>query len=171
MEVPANLLPVERPPVLPLALRDPVKKRVPTLLSLPSATAAALAEPAGMAAMMPVPVSSVSRPVASSPARMSKPTMMKLARSDEPPWLMKGSVTPVSGISLVTPPMIRNAWNEMAAVRPVAENAARSLLARAAVVSPRTAKSMKSKITPVAPRSPISSPMAEKMKSEATTGM
>ena len=27
--------------------------------------------------------------------------MMKLARSDEPPWLMKGSVMPVSGMSRV----------------------------------------------------------------------
>ena len=126
---------------------------------------------AGMAAMMPVPVSSVSRPVASSPARMSRPTMMKLASSDEPPWLMNGSVTPVSGMSRVTPPTMRKAWNEMAAVRPVAENAARSLLARAAVVRPRTAKSMKSMSTAVAPSRPSSSPMAEKMKSEATTGM
>ena len=121
--------------------------------------------------MTPVPVSSAPRPVASSPARSKSATTMKLAKSDEPPWLMKGRVTPVSGMRRVTPPTMRNAWNEMEAVRPVAENAARSLLARAAVVRPRTAKSMNKSSTPEAPRSPISSPMVAKMKSDSTTGM
>ena len=37
---------------------------------------------------------SVPTPVPSSPQRKRKPTMMKLASSDEPPWLMKGSVMP-----------------------------------------------------------------------------
>lgn len=35
--------------------------------------------------------------------------MMKLAKSDEPPWLMKGRVRSVSGMSLVTPPTMMNA--------------------------------------------------------------
>ncbi len=96
---------------------------------------------------------------------------MKLAKSEEPPWLMKGSVTPVSGKNLVTPPTMRKAWKQMEVVRPAAVKAAMSDLARAAVAKPRTAKSMKSSSTALAPKRPISSPMAEKMKSEATTGM
>ena len=110
-------------------------------------------------------------PVASSPARSSRPTMMKLASSELPPWLMKGSVTPVSGSSLVTPPTMRNACTVIAAVRPTAVKADTSDLARAAVVSPRTANSIKAISTPEAPSRPISSPMAEKMKSDSTTGM
>ena len=124
-----------------------------------------------MAAMVPVPVSSASRPVASSPARSSSATMIKLASSEEPPWLMKGRVTPVSGIKRVTPPTIKKAWKLIAAVRPVALKAARSDLARAAVVRPRTAKSINRMSTAPPPSRPISSPMAEKIKSDSTTGM
>ena len=75
---------------------------------------------------------------------------MKLESSDEPPWLMNGSVTPVRGSRRVTPPTMRNAWNERDATRPTAVNALMSLLARAAVVRPRTASSMNS--SSVSPR-------------------
>ncbi len=78
-------------------------------------------------------------PVASSPQRSSRPTMMKLASREEPPWLMKGRVTPVRGSSLVTPPTIRKAWTVIAEVRPTAVKAETSDLARAAVERPRTA--------------------------------
>ena len=84
---------------------------------------------------------------------------------------MKGRVTPVSGTRRVTPPTMRNAWNEMEAVRPLAMKAARSDFARAATVRPRTANSMNSSRTAEPPSRPISSPMAEKMKSDSTTGM
>ena len=97
--------------------------------------------------------------------------MMKLDSSEEPPWLMKGRVTPVSGMRRVTPPTIRNAWKEMEAVRPLAMKAVRSDFARAATVRPRTANSMNSSSTADAPSRPISSPIAEKMKSDSTTGM
>ena len=97
--------------------------------------------------------------------------MMKLDSSEEPPWLMKGRVTPVSGMRRVTPPTMRNAWKEIAAVRPLAQNAARSDLARAAVVRPRTANNMNRNRTAAPPRRPISSPMAEKMKSDSTMGI
>ena len=150
------------------ALEEPrLKMRVPAEVRAGEEALAISARPA----MVPVPASSVSRPVASSPARSKRPTITKLARSDEPPWLIKGRVTPVRGMSLVTPPTIRNAWNEMAAVRPVAQKAARSDLARAAVTRPRTAKSMNRMMTAPPPRRPISSPMAEKMKSDSTTGI
>ena len=79
-------------------------------------------------------------PVPSSPQRRRKPTMMKPARSDEPPWLTKGSVMPVSGMSLVTPPTMMNACSTMTAVRPVAMNELTSDFARAAVRMPRIAK-------------------------------
>ena len=107
----------------------------------------------------------------SSPARSSSATAMKLESSEEPPWLMNGRVTPVRGSRRVTPPTMRNAWNERDATRPTAVNALMSLLARAAVVRPRTASSMNSSSTAAPPSRPISSAMAEKMKSLLTTGM
>ena len=97
--------------------------------------------------------------------------MMKLARSDEPPWLMKGSVRPVRGMSLVTPPTMMNACSTIMDVRPTATNELTSLFARAAVTKPRTAKHRNSSSTPAAPRRPISSAMAAKMKSLSTTGI
>ena len=107
----------------------------------------------------------------SSPARSRRPTITKLARRDVPPWLMKGRVTPVSGSSLVTPPTMMNAWMEMAQVRPTAAKAEQSDFARAAVARPRTQKSRKRISTADAPRSPISSPIAAKMKSLCTKGI
>ena len=97
--------------------------------------------------------------------------MMKLARSDEPPWLMKGSVMPVSGMSLVTPPTMMNACSTMTEVRPTAANELTSLFARAAVTNPRMAKHRNKSSTPAAPRRPISSAMSAKMKSLSTTGI
>ena len=97
--------------------------------------------------------------------------MMKLESSELPPWLMKGRVTPVRGRSLVTPPTMRKAWKPMTLVRPTAAKAEESDLARAAVAKPRTQKSMKRMMTAVLPRRPVSSAMAEKMKSDSTTGM
>ena len=79
-------------------------------------------------------------PVASSPARSSSATEMKLARSEDPPWLTKGRVRPVSGMSLVTPPTMMNACRMMIAVRPTAANELTSLFARAAVAMPRIAR-------------------------------
>ena len=97
--------------------------------------------------------------------------MMKLARSDEPPWLMKGSVMPVRGMRRVTPPTMMNACRTTMDVRPTATNELTSLFARAAVTKPRTAKHRNSSSTPAAPRRPISSAMAAKMKSLSATGI
>ena len=112
--------------------------------------------------------SSAPTPVPSSPQRSRNPTMMKLARSDEPPWLMKGSVMPVSGMSRVTPPTMMNACSTTTAVMPTAMNELTSLLARAAVTNPRMAKHRYRSSTPAAPRSPASSAMAAKTKSFST---
>ena len=122
-------------------------------------------------ALVPSPEGSAVRPVPSSPARRSRPMTMKLESRLEPPWLMNGRVTPVRGRSFVTPPTMRNAWKERAVVRPTAVNALMSLFARAAVVRPRTARSIKRSSTAAPPRRPISSATAEKMKSLFTTGM
>ena len=59
----------------------------------------------------------------------------------------------------------------MVVVRPTATNDAKSLFARAAVAKPRMAKLRNSSRTPAAPRRPISSAMAAKMKSDSTTGI
>ena len=96
---------------------------------------------------------------------------MKLARSEEPPWLMKGRVRPVSGMSLVTPPTMMNACKTMTLVMPTATNALTSLFARAAVANPRMPSERKSSSRAAAPRRPVSSAMAVKMKSLSTTGM
>ena len=71
----------------------------------------------------------------------------------------------------MTPPTMMNAWMEMAQVSPTAAKAEQSDLARAAVARPRTQKSRKRMRIADAPRRPISSPMAAKMKSLCTKGM
>ena len=124
-----------------------------------------------MAPICMVEVISHERPVASLPALSSNPTMSMLAISELPPWLMKGKVMPVSGMRPVTPPTMMKACKVIDAVRPAAVKAATSLLARAAVAKPRTAKSTYKIKTPPAPRRPISSAMALKMKSLSTMGM
>ena len=43
--------------------------------------------------------------------------------SDEPPRLMNGSGTPVTGTSATTTPMLTNAWPHSQAVMPVASSA------------------------------------------------
>ena len=88
---------------------------------------------------------------------------MKLASSEDPPWLTKGMVRPVSGMSLVTPPTMMKACRVIAAVRPVAMKDETSLFARAAVTMPRTARPRYRSSTPAAPRRPVSSAIAAKM--------
>jgi len=51
------------------------------------------------------------------------PTAARLIVSDEPPALMNGSVTPVTGMSVTTTPMLMNAWMHSQAVIPAASNA------------------------------------------------
>ena len=123
------------------------------------------------APMAPVWRISEFTPVPSSPQRSRQPTMMKLAMSDEPPWLMKGSVMPVSGMRRVTPPTMINACSTMMEVRPTAVNELTSDFARAAVTMPRMAKHKYSSSTPAAPSRPVSSAMTGKMKSLSATGM
>ena len=48
--------------------------------------------------------------------------LASLAKSDDPPWLMKGNVRPVSGMNRVTPPTMMKAWSTMMEVRPTATN-------------------------------------------------
>ena len=64
---------------LPLVYEEELAKRVPV------EAAAEATWSSVMAAMVPVPASSASRPVASSPARSNSATMIKLASSEEPP--------------------------------------------------------------------------------------
>ena len=89
---------------------------------------------------MPVVAISRSTPVPSSPHRNRKPTAMKLASSEDPPWLTNGKVRPVRGMSRVTPPTMMKACRTMVVVRPTATIELKSLFARAAVRYPRIAK-------------------------------
>ncbi len=50
---------------------------------------------------------------------------------------MKGRVTPVSGITRVTPPMITKAWIAKTAVRPAASSFEKPSLASSAILNPR----------------------------------
>ena len=51
---------------------------------------------------------------------------------------MKGRVTPVSGITRVTPPMITKACRAMIVVNPVARSFEKPSSARSAVLKPRS---------------------------------
>jgi hypothetical protein len=51
---------------------------------------------------------------------------------------MNGRVTPVRGITRVTPPMITNAWRAMIVVRPVARSFEKPSSASSAVLKPRS---------------------------------
>ena len=64
---------------------------------------------------------------------------------------MNGSVTPVSGISRVTPPMIRIACSPMAAVRPPASSFEKPSLAWAAMTKPRWMNTRKPSRMPTPP--------------------
>ena len=46
----------------------------------------------------------------------------KFATSDEPPYDTNGSVMPVSGMTRVTPPMMRNVWKPMIVAMPAANS-------------------------------------------------
>ena len=59
------------------------------------------------------------------------------ATTELPPAEMNGSVTPVSGMSLTTPPMITNACRQNTAVRPVARSFEKPSGAITAVLNPR----------------------------------
>ena len=62
-----------------------------------------------------------------------------LATTELPPKETKGRVTPVSGIALVTPPMITNACRAKIAVSPVASSFENPSGAMIAVLKPRAA--------------------------------
>ena len=62
-----------------------------------------------------------------------------LATIELPPKETKGRVTPVSGMTLVTPPMITNAWRTKIAVSPAASSFEKPSGAITAVLKPRAA--------------------------------
>src|SRR5206468_11887312 len=71
----------------------------------------------------------------------SSATSTKFARIDEPPYEMKGSVTPVSGMTRVTPPTITKTCRAKTAASPLAsslENESRAIIA---VLKPRSTMS------------------------------
>ena len=60
-----------------------------------------------------------------------------LATIELPPYETNGSVTPVSGITRVTPPTITNTWSANTAVRPAASSFEKPSPASIAVLKPR----------------------------------
>ncbi len=62
---------------------------------------------------------------------------MKFATIDEPPELTNGSVTPVSGITFVTPPTITNTCSAKTVARPAASSLENESCATVATLKPR----------------------------------
>ena len=93
----------------------------------------------------------------------------KLAMSDEPPWLMKGSVMPVSRMSRVTPPTMMNACSTIMEVRPTAVNELTSDFARRCDDAADGEAQVQQQHRP-RPEASLSA-MAAKMKSLSATGM
>ena len=62
-----------------------------------------------------------------------------LAMIELPPLETNGSVTPVSGITRITPPMITKAWSAKTAVSPAARSFEKPSGAIVAILNPRAA--------------------------------
>ena len=84
---------------------------------------------------------------------------------DVPPALRNGSVTPVSGISLMTPPMITNVCSPRNAVAAMASSAANRERARSEMPAPRMMTIAYSPSTSTPVTRPICSQSTAKMKS------
>ena len=81
------------------------------------------------------------------------------------------SVMPVSGIRRVTPPMIRNVWTPMMVASPAANSFENGRVASTAIRNALPTSSMNATTTPIVPRRPSSSPIAENTKSVAAFGI
>src|SRR3954471_9224111 len=86
----------------------------------------------------PPPSASGSRRARSDTIKSSA-SSTKLATIDAPPYETNGSVTPVSGMTFVTPPTITNTWIANTAPRPVASSFAKPSVASVAVLNARAA--------------------------------
>ncbi len=69
--------------------------------------------------------------------RMSRPIAIQLATSDEPPWERNGVVSPVSGISRLTPPTTTNTCSASTIERPAASSVPNASRQATAVRRPR----------------------------------
>src|SRR5205085_4550367 len=107
----------------------------------------------------------------SSEMRNSNARMTKLAINDDPPYETNGSVTPVSGITRVMPPMITKVCTPRLVARPAANSWVNGREAWIAMRNALPTSSMNAPITATVPISPSSSPMAAKMKSVLCTGI
>ena len=95
----------------------------------------------------------------------------KLAMSDDPPYEMNGSVTPVSGITRITPPTITKVCTPMIVVSPAANSFENGRSAWMAMRNPLPTSSRNSMHTATVPSRPSSSPMAESTKSVDAFGI
>src|SRR5262249_12744397 len=86
----------------------------------------------------------------------SRASSTKFARIEEPPYDTNGSVTPVSGMTRVTPPTITNTCSAITEVSPAASSFQTGWRAGAAVLNPRPANTRSTPISPHAPTSPSS---------------
>ena len=98
------------------------------------------------------------------------PIPAKLISSDDPPALTNGSGSPFVGIRPSTTLMFTSACTATIVVSPSARSAPNASGARSAMRIPRHATTEKQTTTAVAPTSPSSSEMTEKMKSVCGSG-
>ena len=107
----------------------------------------------------------------SSEMRSRIASSAKLATSDDPPYETNGSVMPVSGMTRVTPPMMRNVWKPRMVAMPAAKSFANGRVASTAIRYALPINSMNATSTPIVPTRPSSSPIAENTKSVAAFGI
>ena len=107
----------------------------------------------------------------SSEMRSRSASSAKLATSDEPPYDTNGSVMPVSGITRVTPPMMRNVWSPRIVAMPAANSLLNGRTASTAIRYALPTSSMNALSTPSVPTRPSSSPIAANTKSVDALGM
>ena len=83
-----------------------------------------------------------------------------MATRDDPPYETNGNVMPVSGMTRVTPPMMRNVWRPMIVAMPAANSFANGRTASTAMRNMLPTINMNAATTATVPTSPSSSPIA-----------
>ena len=106
-----------------------------------------------------------------SEMRSSNAIRTQLATSDEPPYDRNGVVSPVSGISRVTPPMTTKTCSATTLPRPTAISLPKPSRQISEARSARSTIRPYSTITAITPVRPSSSPSAPMMKSDSARGM
>ena len=99
------------------------------------------------------------------------PTRASITTRLEPPELISGSGTPVSGSTPSTAPRLTNAWPATRQVAPATRYLPNGSLQRIAIRKPSTAKAAKASTVTRIPISPSSSPITDAIMSVDASGV